>query len=150
VVGAEEWAGISKGGLARCTTATHGSKGRPIFFTVNLADRPSHLPGARIDALRDAVRSAKVHIDYIYYNPVKHGHVARVVDGSFSSFHRHLRLGWVTPDWASREVISLFAQLARYRPHQSVRSRRCRHGNQLKPSQFGDLLGKEVPPVVGS
>ena len=42
-------------------------------------------------------------VDYLHYNPVKHGHVARVVDWPFSSFHRHLRLGWVTPDWASGE-----------------------------------------------
>jgi len=39
------------------------------------------------------------HVDYIHYNPVKHGHVRRSVDWQFSSFHRHLRLGWVSADW---------------------------------------------------
>jgi putative transposase len=28
------------------------------------------------------------HMDYLHYNPVKHGHVARVADWPYSSFHR--------------------------------------------------------------
>lgn len=39
------------------------------------------------------------HVDYIHYNPVKHGHAARPVDWSFSSIHRAIRLGQVPADW---------------------------------------------------
>jgi putative transposase len=39
------------------------------------------------------------HTDYIHFNPVKHGHVARVVDWPHSSFHRMMRLGIYSEDW---------------------------------------------------
>jgi putative transposase len=39
------------------------------------------------------------HVDYIHYNPVKHGHVTRVKDWSYSSFHRMVRLGVCPDDW---------------------------------------------------
>jgi putative transposase len=41
------------------------------------------------------------HVDYIHFNPVKHGHVARVQDWPYSSFHRMVRLGMCPRDWAS-------------------------------------------------
>jgi putative transposase len=37
------------------------------------------------------------HVDY---NPVKHGHVARVCDWPFSSFHAYVRRGVLPEDWA--------------------------------------------------
>jgi putative transposase len=40
------------------------------------------------------------HIDYIHINPVKHGHVTRVRDWPYSSFHRMVRLGTYPEDWA--------------------------------------------------
>ncbi len=40
------------------------------------------------------------HIDYIHFNPVKHGHVQRVQDWPFSSFHRMIRLGLYPAEWA--------------------------------------------------
>jgi putative transposase len=40
------------------------------------------------------------HADYIHFSPVKHGHVARVVDWPYSSFHRLVRLGVYPSDWA--------------------------------------------------
>jgi putative transposase len=40
------------------------------------------------------------HVDYIHYNPVKHGHVTRVRDWPFSSFHHMVRLGVYPLDWA--------------------------------------------------
>ena len=33
------------------------------------------------------------HVDYIHYNPVKHGYVTRVADWPYSRFHRHVRHG---------------------------------------------------------
>lgn len=37
--------------------------------------------------------------DYIHLNPVKHGHVALPEEWPWSSFHRHVRLGWLDPHW---------------------------------------------------
>ena len=39
------------------------------------------------------------HVDYIHYNPVKHGHAKAVVDWPFSSFHSHVQRGWISADW---------------------------------------------------
>jgi len=39
------------------------------------------------------------HVDYIHWNPVKHGHVARVVDWPYSTFHRFVSDGVLAEDW---------------------------------------------------
>ncbi|CAL76466.1 conserved hypothetical protein [Bradyrhizobium sp. ORS 278] len=39
------------------------------------------------------------HIDYIHFNPVKHGLVSRVSDWPHSSFHRYVERGWLAADW---------------------------------------------------
>ncbi|PZA11007.1 transposase [Rhodopseudomonas palustris] len=39
------------------------------------------------------------HIDYVHFNPVKHGIVARVSDWPHSSFHRYVAQGLLAPDW---------------------------------------------------
>lgn len=49
--------------------------------------------------LRDGVDFAR-HVDYIHFNPVKHGHTARVRDWPYSSFHRWVRLGAYALEWA--------------------------------------------------
>jgi len=38
-------------------------------------------------------------VDYIHYNPVKHGHAGRVLDWPHSSFHRFVREGILPCDW---------------------------------------------------
>jgi putative transposase len=40
------------------------------------------------------------HVDYIHFNPVKHGLVTRVCDWPYSSFHRYVRQGVLPVDWA--------------------------------------------------
>jgi len=40
------------------------------------------------------------HVDYIHFNPVKHGLVGRVSDWPHSSFHRYVREGILPEDWA--------------------------------------------------
>ena len=40
------------------------------------------------------------HVDYIHFNPVKHGLVQRVADWPYSSFHRYVRAGQLERDWA--------------------------------------------------
>lgn len=39
------------------------------------------------------------HVDYIHFNPVKHGHVDRVRDWPHSSFHAFVREGVLPVDW---------------------------------------------------
>jgi putative transposase len=46
------------------------------------------------------------HADYIHFNPVKHGHVKRVKDWQYSSFHRMVRLGLYPEDWAGEQAIN--------------------------------------------
>jgi putative transposase len=52
------------------------------------------------------------HIDYIHFNPVKHGHVARVSDWPHSSFHRYVERGLLAPDWGGdmREMFGSFGE----------------------------------------
>ena len=40
------------------------------------------------------------HVEYIHFNPVKHGLVPRVVDWPHSSFHRYVQEGIFPRDWA--------------------------------------------------
>jgi len=41
------------------------------------------------------------HIDYIQWNPVKHGHVAPVRPWPYSSFHRYFKQAWLPANWGS-------------------------------------------------
>ncbi|MFI3188537.1 MAG: hypothetical protein QX190_03100 [Methylococcales bacterium] len=100
--------------------------GASHFFIVNLAERNSHLLVTHVDLLRASVRDVKTkhpfiidamvimpnhvirydddyenHIDYIHYNPVKHGFVSRPVDWAFSSIHRYIKLGILDKHWGS-------------------------------------------------
>ena len=52
------------------------------------------------------------HVDYIHYNPVKHGLAARVVDWPHSSFHRYVARGVLPSDWGGniRDVKGSFGE----------------------------------------
>lgn len=43
----------------------------------------------------------QTHLDYIHYNPVKHGLVQQVCDWPYSSFHRYCKLGVYPRHWCS-------------------------------------------------
>jgi putative transposase len=45
------------------------------------------------------------HVDYIHFNPVKHGHALRAADWPYSSFHRYVREGKLPADWGVAAVI---------------------------------------------
>jgi len=45
------------------------------------------------------------HVDYIHFNPVKHGWVLRARDWPYSSLHRHVRQGKVLADWGISAAI---------------------------------------------
>jgi len=44
-------------------------------------------------------RDYQRHLDYVHFNPVKHGHVARVADWPYSTFARYVRDGCYPSDW---------------------------------------------------
>ena len=43
------------------------------------------------------------HVDYIHYNPVKHGYCARAGDWPYSSFGKAVEAGWYHADWGCAE-----------------------------------------------
>ncbi|MBN6709727.1 transposase [Haemophilus haemoglobinophilus] len=54
------------------------------------------------------------HMDYVYYNPVKHQYVNSVKDWEFSSFHRDVEKGIYPLDWGgevSEQCQNLYQEL---------------------------------------
>lgn len=49
-------------------------------------------------AIRDETDVAR-HLDYIHYNPVKHGYVTSAGEWPYSSFRRYVEKGIYTADW---------------------------------------------------
>ncbi|MFQ5452576.1 MAG: transposase [Candidatus Zixiibacteriota bacterium] len=47
------------------------------------------------------------HIDYIHYNPVKHGYVKKPIDWKHSSFHKYLEEGFYNDDWGVKDQIEI-------------------------------------------
>ncbi len=51
-------------------------------------------------AIRDET-DFRHHVDYIHYNPVKHGYVTKPADWPYSTFHRYVCEGAYPADWGS-------------------------------------------------
>lgn len=49
-------------------------------------------------------------MDYIHFNPVKHGLVTRVADWSYSSLHRYVRRNWLSADWGLAPIVNANAR----------------------------------------
>jgi len=54
--------------------------------------------------LRDAA-DFKSHIDYIHYNPVKHGYVSKPVEWPYTSLRRYVEQGVLSADWGANGII---------------------------------------------
>jgi len=59
-------------------------------------------------AIRDD-RDFAAHVDYIHYNPVKHGYVTRVADWPYSTFRRCVARGIYPADWGGVDVVDSVA-----------------------------------------
>ena len=61
--------------------------------------------------IRDDADLAR-HVDYIHFNPVKHGYVSRVADWPHSSFSRYVAHGTLPADWGGdmKEVAGKFGE----------------------------------------
>jgi putative transposase len=62
-------------------------------------------------AIRDE-RDLARHIDYVHFNPVKHGLVTRVREWPHSSFHQYVERGDLPEDWGGdmREIQGAFGE----------------------------------------
>ena len=47
----------------------------------------------------------RAHVDYVHFNPVKHGLVRRVGDWPYSTFHRLVEEGVYPADWGGGEAV---------------------------------------------
>ncbi|WP_347989437.1 transposase [Methylomonas sp. AM2-LC] len=47
------------------------------------------------------------HVDYIHWNPVKHGYVKHVIDWPHSSFHQFVSQGIYPVNWGCRDEFNL-------------------------------------------
>lgn len=47
------------------------------------------------------------HMNYVHYNPVKHGYVRSPADWHHSSFARAVERGWYEPDWGNSEPANI-------------------------------------------
>ena len=54
--------------------------------------------------IRD-VRDYEMHMNYLHYNPVKHGYVKNVRDWPHSTFHRYVRKGVYAEDWGGGDIL---------------------------------------------
>jgi putative transposase len=57
-------------------------------------------------------RDWRSHMDYIHYNPVRHGYVDRVNDWPYSSFAHWVKKGWYEPDWGNKDIPSVVLDMA--------------------------------------
>ena len=49
----------------------------------------------------------EIHMDYLHYNPVKHGYVKNVIDWPHSTFHRYVRQGVYDENWGGDGAVTI-------------------------------------------
>jgi len=54
-------------------------------------------------------RDYQQHMNYVYFNPVKHGYVDSVKDWVYSTFHRDVEIGLYSKEWGSDVELQLSA-----------------------------------------
>jgi putative transposase len=69
--------------------------------------------------IRDRAELAR-HIDYIHFNPVKHGLARSAGDWRYSTFRQHVAAGRYRSDWVPATDSPVAAHVARVRPRRSV------------------------------
>mgnify|MGYP001256858398 FL=1 len=89
------WREIKKATSRHIAPATNARRERPVWqrrFWEHL--------------IRDA-DDWRRHVDYIHYNPVKHGLCSRPGDWPWSSFGKALAQGWYAADWGECEPVGM-------------------------------------------
>ena len=54
----------------------------------------------------------RIHMDYIHYNPIKHGYVHNLADYRWSSFNDHVILGNYSADWGTTVIPAKFDEMS--------------------------------------
>jgi len=94
---ASRWAIIKRGVSERCgsldgdeenNSDSRGKRGERLIWQRRFWD---HL-------IRDDTDFQR-HLDYLHWNPMKHGYVKRVLDWPYSTFHRFVKKGVYPADW---------------------------------------------------
>ncbi|MEA3548597.1 MAG: transposase [Thermodesulfobacteriota bacterium] len=57
----------------------------------------------REHTIRDE-RDYATHMDYLHFNPVKHGYVDRVIDWPYSTFRNHVQRGLYPENWGVGDI----------------------------------------------
>jgi len=81
--------------------ADGGDESTPLDGQVHQRRRGVWQPGFWEHTIRDEV-DRNSHLDYMHYNPVKHGYCACPHDWAYSSFHRHVTLRNYERNWQCR------------------------------------------------
>jgi len=91
------WLQIKRSVSRFCPEVASGSRGRTMSA---LKHRESAIWQRRFweHKIRDDVDLER-HLDYIHYNPVRHGYVPRAMDWPYSTIHRYVREGMYPIDW---------------------------------------------------
>jgi putative transposase len=94
--------------IKRSFTQTIASDNRPVVFGSRQRKGEQAIWQRRFWEHRSRdEKDFNRHIEFIHYNPVKHGLVKRPVDWEYSSIHRYIRQGIVTPDWGAGYVVDI-------------------------------------------
>jgi putative transposase len=80
--------GDSLGGNEESINGSHGKRGERRVWQRRFWE---HLIRDELDLQR--------HLDYLHWNPVKHGFVKSAKDWPYSTFHRFVNQGLYPPDW---------------------------------------------------
>ena len=88
--------------IKRLFTATIPPEQRPVVFGSRKNKKEQAIWQRRFweHRIRDE-NDFNHHVEYIHYNPVKHGLVARPADWPYSSIHRYIRNQVISPEWGS-------------------------------------------------
>ena len=96
---AMRWAWIKRE-FTRLWIATGGIEQQTRVYQPSQRRRGVWQPRYWEHAIRDQA-DLQAHFDYIHYNPVKHGYVTKPCDWPWSTFHRWVREGHYSIDWAA-------------------------------------------------
>jgi hypothetical protein len=92
----------NQGGLYPADCTASGTDDREFAATGK-----RHLAAAILGTHRDE-RDYAAHMDYIHFNPVKHGLVKAARDWEFSSFRRNVAAGLYPEEWGGTEGDAIY------------------------------------------
>jgi len=95
------WAAI-KAGFTRSWLSTGGAEACPTPGLANERRRGVWQRRYWEHTIHD-VDDLEHYLDYIHFNPVKHGLARAAGDWPWSSFHKYVRMGHYEPGWGTRE-----------------------------------------------